>query len=410
MPRSQAGSIGSSTCRASRVVSDDSEGRRGLQRAHEVLDRVEDLVGVDRDEVVRAFELDKPRAGDVLGEVAPLLDVRVDVVATVQDERRSLDGTEGVAHVDKRVHLDERPCGPRARGGPAPLAPPRGELLVGVRAHVSHVGLPRPVLLELRGVPCPLLRPEAPRVVRSPQAPGVAGVDDQSPHPLRVRCRMEDRHRTTLRVPEQDGALGASGIHDRRDVTHPRLQIGQRAGAVGHAGAPLVEPDQARERAEPMEEVRVPPLGPVEREVRDEARHEHEVDVSGTRDLEGDVETVALRVPHRSGALARSRRRVVGDLGHPAGGDHLLRQLLATGHAELAQQRRHVALDGPHGDDQAARDLGVAEMRRDQTQHLGLALRDTRLRQGPWVHHPTIVEPRSSVVNPCWIGAGHGCP
>ena len=254
--------------------------RRGSQRANELLDRIEDLVRIDADEVVGAVQLDEACAGNALGEVPALLDIRVDVVAAVQHERRRLHGTEHVTHVDQRVHLDEGTRRAGTGGRTTALSPPPGELLVGVRAHVAHVGLPRPVLLELRRVPRPLLGTETPRVVRGPEPPRVAGVDDQPVHALGMAGRVEDRHRPALGVPEQHGPLGPGGIHDRDHVAHAGLEIGECAGAVRHAGPTLVEPDQAGEGAEAVQEVGVPSFGPVEHEVRDEPCDKHEVKVA----------------------------------------------------------------------------------------------------------------------------------
>ena len=222
-------------------------------------------------------------------------------------------------------------------------------------------------------------------------------------HPLGEAGRVEDRHRAALGVPEEHRLLGPCGLHHRRHVAHARLEVGQGARPVRHPGPALVEPDEARERAEAVQEVRVPPFGPVEHEVRDEAGHQDQVDVARAGDLVGDVEVVAVGVPDRRRGVGGDRgclRRFTRQVGPAVVRRRQLCQLLAAGHVELAQQRRHVALDGPHGDDEAVRDLGVAEMRRDQTQHLGLAIGDAGLRQGPWLHHPTIVEPRASVVNP----------
>ena len=61
-----------------------------------------------------------------------------------------------------------------------------------------------------------------------------------------------------------------------------------------------------------------------------------------------------------------------------AGPEAQLGQRPAVGHVELAQQRRHVALDGPHRDDQAPGDLLVGQVLAHERQHLGLTLGDRR--------------------------------
>ena len=332
MPRTHAGSMGPRRGRASSVVSDDSVGVEDPSARTNSSTGSRIWSGSTRDEVVGAVELDEPRAGDALGEVPALVDMGVDVVAAVQHERRRLHGAEHVTHVDQRVHLDEGPRRARTGGRAAALSPPPGELLVGVRAHVAHVGLPRPVLLELRRVPCPLLGTEAPRVVRGPEPPRVAGVEDEPVHPLGMAGRVEDRHRSTLGVPEQHGPLGPGGVHDRHHVAHAGLEIGECAGAVRHAGPSLVEPDQAGEGAEAVQEVGVPSFGPVEHEVRDEPGDQHQVDVARAGDLVGDVEVVALGVADR-------RRGVGGDASPPR---RTRRSSLVERAARSASSRRSV--------------------------------------------------------------------
>ncbi len=94
---------------------------------------------------------------------------------------------------------------------------------------------------------------------------------------------------------------------------------GTAAGPVREAGAALVEADQPRERAEPVEEVRVARLLPVLLEVRDEAGHEHEVDRPGAGHLVGDAELAAPCVADRRA------RRAVCPQGARAGGSRARR-------------------------------------------------------------------------------------
>jgi hypothetical protein len=61
----------------------------------ELLDLVEDLVGVDGDgdgdgdEVIVSREHDEPRTRNVPGEVAALLDVDIEVACAMENERRA---------------------------------------------------------------------------------------------------------------------------------------------------------------------------------------------------------------------------------------------------------------------------------------------------------------------------------
>jgi hypothetical protein len=100
--------------------------------------------------------------------------------------------------------------------------------------------------------------------------------------------------------------VAADRIHDRAHVVHARFEIGHAERSVRETGTALVEPDQARNRAESFEEVRMTRLLPVLLEVGDEARDEHEVDRAVAGDLVGDVEVAAARVADRR--MPRCRR------------------------------------------------------------------------------------------------------
>ena len=114
----------------------------------------------------------------------------------------------------------------------------------------------------------------------------------------------QDAHRPALRESEQRGALRAGGVHHRADVVHAILQRRRRGDRVGKPRAALVEQDQPRERGELVEEARDPRVRPLQVQVRDEARHEHEVERTVADDLVGDVDLTALRVV----GLRRHRR------------------------------------------------------------------------------------------------------
>jgi hypothetical protein len=70
---------------------------------------------------------------------------------------------------------------------------------------------------------------------------------------------------------------------------HPGFQIRQVTGPVRHSGAALVETDQAAERAQPVEEGRMPWIGPIQLHVGDEPGHEHNVLVAASGDLVRDL-------------------------------------------------------------------------------------------------------------------------
>jgi hypothetical protein len=80
---------------------------------------------------------------------------------------------------------------------------------------------------------------------------------------------------------------------------HPRLEVGHAGWAVRHAGTALVEPDQPSHRAEPVQEVCVPRVPPVELEMGQEPRNQDDVAVTCPGDLVSDVQTVADGVADR---------------------------------------------------------------------------------------------------------------
>src|SRR4029453_5078287 len=67
---------------------------------------------------------------------------------------------------------------------------------------------------------------------------------------------------------------------------------------VRETRAALVEADQARERSEPLEEVGVRRIPPVDLEVREEPGDEDQVERSVAGQLVGDVDVAAPRVPN----------------------------------------------------------------------------------------------------------------
>ena len=98
--------------------------------------------------------------------------------------------------------------------------------------------------------------------------------DHESDRPLRVRRRVERRHRRALVAAEDDGALGAHGVEHRVQVLHPRLEGRELAAAVGQAGPALVEEDQAERAGEPFVELAIVGRLPGVDEVGDVVRHE----------------------------------------------------------------------------------------------------------------------------------------
>jgi hypothetical protein len=86
-------------------------------------------------------------------------------------------------------------------------------------------------------------------------------------------------------------------MHDRLDVEHSAVDVGQPLGPVGHARAALVEHDHAGKRPEPSEGTSQSLLLPGQLDMRDEAWDHHQIEGALTEDLVGDVDAiVGLRV------------------------------------------------------------------------------------------------------------------
>ena len=299
---------------------------------HEGLDDVEDLVRVDRDEVVVARELDEPRSRDALCDVAALVDPHGAVTGAVEDERGDVDRSEQVTDVDQGVHLEQGSNRARACGGSAALAPPPCHRVVGGRAHDPHVRLEAPVPGENLDPGGALLRRPRPRVVLVGQRALRVGPEEHEPRDaLRMRPGVEDRQRAALRVPEQDRPPAFCGFLDGAQVVHAGLEIRDARRPVGEAGAALVEADQPRERAESLEERSVAGLLPVLFEMGDEPGDEEHVDHSVAGHLIGDAQLAASRVadgwetlrPRRPG---EGRERLDAELGEKRTRGHEIRR------------------------------------------------------------------------------------
>jgi hypothetical protein len=105
----------------------------------------------------------------------------------------------------------------------------------------------------------------------------------------------------TLIAPPSDSPKSAARseparVHHGAYVVHSVFEWRRRGNRVGKPRAPLVEQDQPRERGKPVEEAGDPRVSPLQVQVRDEARHEDEVERPIADDLVRDVDLTALRV------------------------------------------------------------------------------------------------------------------
>ena len=214
----------------------------------EFLDLPEHQVGIAEIwPVVDRVELHHPRPGNVLGDVAARLDGGDLVLVGVDDQRRHPDRRKDVADVDQSVHAQQVPGVAGTRAHLREFAPPCRHFRVGQLAWRIgiHAGARAPDLrhpgrpfLEFRGG-------HAPREAGTLQARRVAAVDDQGGGPLRIGGREQRGHHAAFRDAHHRGSLRSDRVQHRADIVHPLLQGRQGVDPVRHAGAALVEEDEA---------------------------------------------------------------------------------------------------------------------------------------------------------------------
>jgi hypothetical protein len=164
----------------------------------ELLHLVENRVGVaEVRQVIRALELHELCTGNAFREIARVARVAVDVTASLQDERRHLDGSQDRPHIDLGVHAEigKRVAGPM--GQPLVLAPPPPERLVGYsgRRHLGQEDAGAPGLVDLSAKVLHPCRASAPRIPIPQARRCVRPVQDDRPGSLRIGGGEQDRHR-----------------------------------------------------------------------------------------------------------------------------------------------------------------------------------------------------------------------
>ena len=124
-----------------------------------------------------------------------------------------------------------------------------------------------------------LLSRGRPRKVGRLHATRKGRVENECPDALRQVAAKQDRQRSPIGETELRSALGTCSVHDRADVVHPSLDVRTPATRSRKACPSLVELDQPREGGEggPRRQ-RAQRIGPVQLDVRDEARHEDDVE------------------------------------------------------------------------------------------------------------------------------------
>jgi hypothetical protein len=130
---------------------------------------------------------------------------------------------------------------------------------------------------------------------------GVGSVEDEGPAPVGVGRGEQHAHRAAVGDAEHGGALAAGGVHDGAHVVHALLERRDAPEPVGEPGAALVEQDEPAEAREPGQEMRQRRIVPGEVDVRDEPRHEDEIERPLAQHLIGDANLAAPGVARVGG-------------------------------------------------------------------------------------------------------------
>jgi hypothetical protein len=237
---------------------------------------------------------------DPLGHAAALANRNDEVSRPVQHQRRDVDRRQDRFAVDAVPDLHEGPSRAGAHAGSQQAEVRRDSLVVPLQAggpegDPDALGPPFP----LHAIECGLGRVGDPGEQSGGWLqPREGSVEHERQGPFGIRCGEQAARRTSLKGPEQDGALGARSVHDGQDVLHALLQ--RREGIwrdpIGKARAPPVEEDQAAEGGEPPKEPRELGHVPCQVEMGDPAGGQDDVHRSFPHHLVRDAEASALRV------------------------------------------------------------------------------------------------------------------
>ena len=204
------------------------------------------------------------RAGDVLGEVAPVLDPDPRISALVHHQRGGADNRQHFTHIDGHIHPLQR----LVSGGAGTIAEYARErpdlgLISGWEAAAHHLFQAtrrhERVKLIVDGLAVFTLG-GAELVVRRPQCARQAPVEHQGKYALGIRRGERHAHRHALRGAEYRCAVQPGRVHHRPDVIAALLQRRRPRDPVGQAGTPFVEYQQPRMLGHPPSNAATPGL------------------------------------------------------------------------------------------------------------------------------------------------------
>src|SRR6266446_7926258 len=126
----------------------------------------------------------------------------------------------------------------------------------------------------------------------------VTAVKHERSGPFRIGCGEQNRHRGAFGGAQQRRTAAAGRIHDGANIVHPGFEVWQIAivDPVAEAGTTFVELDESCKGAEPLEQVAVARVFPVNFEIGKKPRHKDEIDRAVADHLIGDPHLAAAGI------------------------------------------------------------------------------------------------------------------
>src|SRR6266566_9397837 len=243
--------------------------------------------------------LRQARPGNVLRQVARVPGVQDIQLGSVHDQGRDTNQRQDIADVYLQVHPEvvNRRTGTDAQSHDSREASPF-LLRRTRRAAAKHFGgrfAIAPATSQLVNLPLPLGSRRKPGKLWAANHARRRVDQNQGRRSLRIGGREQRAERPAIAEAADNRTLGPSRVHHRTDVVHPHLERGPD-DAVRHACPALVEEEEATQRRQAAEELRLRRILPDELHMVGQARNEDEVELPLPDLLVGDVNVAAERV------------------------------------------------------------------------------------------------------------------